>query len=612
MFEYKLLIMKKYVLLACVMTMFFGVKAQTTGGPDAYGYTWKTNLAPQGPVFNWIDITTKPTAQQVNGLSDDNNVGSFPIGFPFHYYWYNVTQFWIGSNGYIGFTNGQLSANFPTIPSTAQPNNFLAGMASDLLFTATNGAECWRWNSPTNDTLIVTWKNVPFWDQANPPGVGNNTFQIILSAVDSSITYQYQNQSGTPAQVTSVVGIENNSGTLGLQYMANAYPTTGTAIKFYYPDVTTYAVNDASTMFNGNNETAGIFLSKNGAQYPMVTEVKNTGNQTLPSFNVFSRVINAANAIQVQDNSTVLGLTPGQTQAVTMTQKFNPTAAGIFRFLTNTQLTGDATPSNDQKIQEVVVVDTTTASIKLSYDNGVEAGTGGWSWSGGEGGVGVYFVPPFHPFKLTDVLAYIVDDPNAVGYSMLIFDDTGLNSTPGTLLDSIFVAPTAVSPGTFNTTTLANPITINSGGVYVVWNMTGIGCALGTNRVAPFSNRGFEYISGAWASHRNREIEDLMINIKGEVLPGVGLSENKLEDSFGNFYPNPSHDFASIDYRIHTSESIICSVYDVQGKIIRAFPVNPVGNRIILDIHNLENGVYFCQFMVGGKAVTKKLTVSGR
>ncbi|MFN5181775.1 MAG: T9SS type A sorting domain-containing protein [Bacteroidota bacterium] len=606
--------MKKILLIATAFGLsFFSVtKAQTTGGPDAFGYTWKTNLAPQGPVFNWIDITTKPTAQQVFGLSDDNTVGSFTIGFPFHYYWYDVTQFWIGSNGYVGFTNGQLSANFPVIPSTAAPNNFLAGMASDLLFTATNGAECWKWTNNTNDTLIVTWKNVPFWDQANPPGIGNNTFQIILSAVDSSITYQYQNQSGTPAQVTSVVGIENNSGTLGLQYMANAYPTTGTAIKFYYPATTNYAVSDASTAFNGNSESAGVFLSKNGSQYSMVTEVKNTGNQPLPSFNVWSRVVNASNTVQVQDNSTVLGLTPGQTQSVTMTQKFNPTAAGIFRFLTNTQLSGDATPSNDQKIQEVVVVDTTTASIKLSYDNGVEAGTGGWSWSGGEGGVGVYFVPPFHPFKLTDVLAYIVDDPNAVGYSMLIFDDSGAGSSPGSLLDSIFVPPTAVSPGSFNTTTLTNPITINSGGVYVVWNMTGIGCALGTNRVAPFSNRGFEYISGAWAPHRNREIEDLMINVKGEVLPGVGISEVGIENYFGNFYPNPSKDFVNLDCHLKTSSAIICNLFDVQGKIIRSFPVNNFADRIILNVEHLENGVYFCQFATGDKSVTRKLIISGK
>lgn len=98
--------------------------AQTTGGPDAYGYVWRNNLDAQGPTYNWIVIDTMAAAQQINGLADDNNTGSFAIGFPFHYYWYDVTQFWVGSNGYLGFTNGQLSAPFAAIPGTANPQTF--------------------------------------------------------------------------------------------------------------------------------------------------------------------------------------------------------------------------------------------------------------------------------------------------------------------------------------------------------------------------------------------------------------------------------------------------------------------------------------------------------
>jgi hypothetical protein len=605
--------MKKNLLkgLAVLFLSSSILSAQTSGGPDAYGYVWKTNLDPQGPTYNWIEITNLPGVQLVSGLSDDNTVGPFAIGFPFHYYWYDVSQFWIGSNGYVGFTNGQLSANFPTIPSTANPQNFLAGMASDLFFNSTNGAECWRYTTPDNDSLIVSWKTVPFWDATNTQGIGSNTFQIIITTVDSSITYQYQVQTGTPAQVTSVVGIENNSGNIGLQYMANAYPTAGTAIKFYYPANTTYAVSDASTNYNGNSETAGIFLSKNGAQFTMTTEVKNSGNQPLNPFNVFSRVVNTANAIQVQDNATTNALGVNQSQQISMAQKFNPANVGIFRFLTNTQLSGDATPSNDQKIQELVVVDTTVASIRLSFDNGVEAGAGGWSWNGGDGGVGTYFIPPFHPCKLTDVMAYIVDDPSASGYSMLVFDDSGPNGAPGNLLDSIYVSPGTVTPGTFVTTPVTTPLTITSGGVYVVWNMTGPGCVLGTNRVLPYSNRTFEYISGAWAPHRNREIEELMINIKIEKLPDVGFNENHFENSFGNFYPNPSSDVVSLRCNLaDNKEKVLCEVYDLQGKLIQALPVSNTAGKISLNVNHLENGIYSCKFYVDNTSLTRKMVIT--
>ena len=58
----------------------------TTGGPDAYGYTWKDSYEADGPVFNWVDITTIGT--QVTGLSDDNIVGPFVMQTNMPFYWY--------------------------------------------------------------------------------------------------------------------------------------------------------------------------------------------------------------------------------------------------------------------------------------------------------------------------------------------------------------------------------------------------------------------------------------------------------------------------------------------------------------------------------------------
>ena len=122
--------MKKILLtLAVITALWTASQAQTTGGPDPYGYIWRDNTDPNGPTYNWIDITALGDAQQVSGLTDDNNVGPFNIGFPFHYYWYDVTNFWIGSNGYVGFTSGTLASGaggFVTIPSTALPQNYVA------------------------------------------------------------------------------------------------------------------------------------------------------------------------------------------------------------------------------------------------------------------------------------------------------------------------------------------------------------------------------------------------------------------------------------------------------------------------------------------------------
>lgn len=102
-------------------------------------------------------------------------------------------------------------------------SKFLAALGADLLFDPLNSAKCYRWTSSNLDTLVVSYLNVPFYDQSNPAGSGNNSFQIILSAVDSSITYQYLAQSGVSPQPNYIIGIENNSGVIGLQHSFNFY-----------------------------------------------------------------------------------------------------------------------------------------------------------------------------------------------------------------------------------------------------------------------------------------------------------------------------------------------------------------------------------------------------
>ena len=604
--------MKKLYMILCLFGLgTINLTAQTSGGPDAYGYVWKNNLDAQGPTYKWIVIDTMASAQQINGLADDNNTGSFAIGFPFHYYWYDVTQFWVGSNGYMGFTNGQLSAPFVAIPGTANPQNFLAAFASDLLFDPSNSAKAWRWTNPANDTLVVTWKDVPFYDASIAAGSGLNTFQIILSAVDSSITYQYFAQSASSPTVNASIGIENNSGLVGLQHSFNTYPTPGLAVKFYYPASTSFAVSDASTIYNSNIETAGVHISKLGQTFPLSTTIKNTGNQPLSPFNVFGRVVNAANIAQVQNTVLSNSLAAGQTQTINMTNSFNPVNAGIFRFINDTQLGGDATPSNNQKVQEVVVVDTTAASILLSFDNGVSNGVA-HSWSGGVGGVGVHYTPPFYPCQITDVLAFIVANPNTVGYSMVVKDDSGPNNQPGAVLDSVGIAPGLVTPATWNTTTLATPLTINSGGVYVMWLMDGLGITLGTNTTTPYSNQNVEYVNGVTGAYRGNENTDLMINMRIKKLSSVGLNEKAIGDDFANFYPNPSSDMVSLNFNLPKESKIInYEVSDLQGKAITinsSIHYNP--GRITMDVSSLKSGIYICKIMVDGNTVIKKLVVN--
>jgi hypothetical protein len=604
-------------LFSACMFVVCSMQAQTTGGPDAYGYIWRDSNDPSGPVYNWLDVPTMPGAQQVRFLADDNTIGSFPIGFTFHYYWYDVTQFWVGSNGYLGFTNGQISAPFPGIPMSTGTQDFLAAMGTDLIFDPGNSAECWRYTNAAHDTLVLSWINVPFYDATIPTGSGNNSFQIILSGVDSSITFQYKDQVGTYTAGSGItIGIENNSGTIGLPHSYGVLPPTAYAVKYIYPGSSSYVVNDASTIYNENTETGGVFLSQNGLPFTMITTVKNTGNQNLPGYNVYSRVLNSTGTIIVSDNKTSSPSVPAQVETITMTNQFTPAVAGTYRYASQTQLSGDATPSNDQKIQEVVVVDTTAASIRLSYDNNVEAGAGGLNWTGGSGGAAIYYVPPFYPCKLTDIYEYIVANPLSNGFSMLVYDDNGPAGSAGTQLDSVYINPSSVMTAAWNTQTLATPLVINSGGVYVAWKMNGDGLTLGQNQVGPFSYREFEILGSAWSQYRYRETEDLMINIGISKMPpvsGAGVQESVLDEMFGEFYPNPASEMALINFSFPFSvKSILYQLYDVQGRLVSQVQNdnNTSDGKLVVAAHELTPGIYTCRIIVDGNEVVRRLAVA--
>jgi len=618
--------MKRLLLTTFTAILLAANSFAGTGGPDAYGYIWRDNLEVNGPVYNWIDIISRPGSTLVENLSDDNTQGPFALTFDFHYYWYDINQFWIGSNGYIIFQSGQLSAPFPYIPSASLPQNFMAAMASDLNFDGPgNPAQCFYWRSPNQDTLIVSWINVPFWDPT-PPNYwqGSNTFQIILSTVDSSITYQYQSQNGVyngGAAVYISAGIENNSGAIGLQTMVNPlsqgtfYFNTPYAVKFYFPSNSTYQVDDAATQYNNNPTNGGRFLSNSSpTPFVMTAEVKNTGNTALASFNVTSRIVNNLNQTLIVDNMPSGALAAGATADLTFANTWSPTLTGTYVQRSRTFLAGDLVPANDSVPLELVVVDTTNMPLRLTFDDGTADGVG-INWQGGIGGCAMEFTPPFYPCKLTTAHYYIQANPNLVGFYATIYDDNGVDGAPGTRLDSVYVpAANIVAPGWVDVP-LTNPILINNGKFYVVWNMDGDLLALGQDLSLPISNNDYEVLGNSFAIYRSREFEDLMINATIDtVFTTVGVAENENTEIFGEFYPNPATRYAVMNFELPAGQNQLSyDLFSSDGKLVHTETLkqnSKGGTKLIIDISELPSGIYSCSLKSGSYAAHRKILVS--
>ena len=155
-------------------------------------------------------------------------------------------------------------------------------MLSDLNFTGTgNTAQCFYLDM--GDSLIVSWLNVPFWQQAQPTYTGSNSFQIILNKLDFSITINYQSQSGLTQNSDITIGIENINGDIGLQHSKNTYPASGYSIKYYYPS-NPGPVTDVGARWNTADRSRGIFVPVSSTPFPLVANVGNLGNQTIPVF----------------------------------------------------------------------------------------------------------------------------------------------------------------------------------------------------------------------------------------------------------------------------------------------------------------------------------------
>jgi len=184
------------------------------GGPDAFGYKWKDSDAPGGPTFSWIEINALGTLVT---SSDDNNSGPYPIGFPFKFYGNTFTDFRICSNGFVSFTSTVNNLTNDTIPNPPEPNNLLALFWDDLYPYSSGTGKIYYYNDGSK--LIIEYDHVIRYGQTTCP----YTMEAILYP-NGKIVYQYlQMGDGTCTYLNqSTIGIENATGTVGLEVVFNA------------------------------------------------------------------------------------------------------------------------------------------------------------------------------------------------------------------------------------------------------------------------------------------------------------------------------------------------------------------------------------------------------
>ncbi|HEY3295025.1 MAG TPA: T9SS type A sorting domain-containing protein [bacterium] len=458
-------------------------------GPDGCGYRAKDSNEPGGPEVQWLDISGFGT--EVNGLADDNIVGSFAIGFPFHYYWYNVHQFWIGSNGYIKFSSpGMMVAPLPTFPNAAPPNDVIGPYVADWVFGPEDSSRCYYWSNHA-DTLVVMWKSIEPYS-----GTDRFNFEMILCAVDSSITFQYGSREGTHAlPVGAIAGIEDLNGLCGLTTGYGFGPRFNYAIHFASPVGGAQSGHDMAVLAVQNPQSAGYFLVPGDVVHPWV-QIANLGAYAEPACSLHF-VIRRPNHTVLAAFDTTLGATnPLDTLTVAWQREWVAADTGTYLAEAVVEISDDHVARNDTQRAEIHVA---PVGGELGYDDGVADREAGWMFPAGHA-MAMQFAPPVYPVALTQVRIYNmwVDD---FSYDLSILAGDGPGGAPGT---ELWRRTVTVTSGWTSADLPVDSVIIRSGTFYVAsWVPSQCGFFLDTTSAQGISHRLWEYYpNGGWEQAR--------------------------------------------------------------------------------------------------------------
>ncbi len=238
-------------------------------GPDAFGKYYNDSNHPDGPDYNWIDISELGT--QVEFTHNDSASERLSIGFDFEFYGLVYDSLLINPNGWISFGDDNDQYNNTDVYNN-DPDEGIQGPAIfgfwDDLYPAigVNGGGDVYYYSNGNDTLIV-W----FDDVIHYPGSQNGTYDFQMIILENgNIKFQYRELSGDTDSATIGIKAENSYANSGFfQIVCNGeYVEDSLAVLFstdVYDDPEPLDIAEERIMIPENNATVVLGHDRNRA-----------------------------------------------------------------------------------------------------------------------------------------------------------------------------------------------------------------------------------------------------------------------------------------------------------------------------------------------------------
>ena len=187
-----------------------------SGWSNQNGYSWIDSDEPGGPLFDYRDISS--TGNLVAGLEDDNHVGPLRIGFSFPFYENEYVEFYIQSNGLIGFDDEYIDLANQPIPLPDGYDNIIAWMWDDMY--PHSGTSVYY--ETIGDDLIVQFVNYGECCSSE----GRLDAQVILSKPPVPID---PDSTSCPSSITTLSSASGHSLTISARVRAETVVRPGTS-----------------------------------------------------------------------------------------------------------------------------------------------------------------------------------------------------------------------------------------------------------------------------------------------------------------------------------------------------------------------------------------------
>ncbi|MFC8796089.1 S8 family serine peptidase [Promicromonospora sp. NPDC057138] len=194
------------------------VPVEITAVTDDFGYSCATSTG------DYLQGDTETS------LTGDDVQMSLDLPFEFPFYGVGYDSAFVTSNGHLNFLAGTTSyANGP-IPNSSVPNAALYPFWDDLLLDADSGLYTGTTTVDGEDAFVVEWRNVRKYS----PASDRLSFSITLLA-DGTVLFGYGDVTDTDTAKGSSasIGIENETGTIGMEY-SNGAPAVSSGLTITY------------------------------------------------------------------------------------------------------------------------------------------------------------------------------------------------------------------------------------------------------------------------------------------------------------------------------------------------------------------------------------------